>query len=93
MAMPKVRAYRDVPPVHAHEVQGPVEAVMGHEAERGAQEACEPGRVHLARRHGELAVLHRAEAADVARYGDVVGRVGEGHGGALRLPSPPRPLP
>jgi hypothetical protein len=37
--------------------------------------------VHLARGHGELAVLDRAGAADMAGDGHVVGRVGEHHAG------------
>ena len=44
---------------------------------------------HLARGHGELAVLHRAGAADMAVDRHVVGRIGEDH---LRQVAAEQPL-
>ena len=69
----------DVAPIHADEVECPVEAVAGEEPERTAQERGELGLVHLAHGHRELAMADGAEPADVAVDRHIVGRVGEDH--------------
>ena len=88
-----------MPPVHAHEGDGAVAHHPGHVAERVREEGGELGFAHLTRCKGELAVLDRAEAADIAINRDVVGRVGkhegpeplDGGGDLLDLPFGVRP--
>ena len=57
-------------------------------AEARAQEGGELARRHLARGHGELAVLDPARAADVAVDLHVVGRIGEDHPRLLAVHQP-----
>lgn len=59
------------------EVDCAVGARRGQVAEHRLQKGGELGLRHLARRHRDLGVLDRAEAADVAVDRHVVGRVGE----------------
>jgi hypothetical protein len=54
-------------------------AMLGHERARLFEEVGEFGRAHLARGHGEVAMMNRAEAAEVALDGNVVRRVREDH--------------
>ena len=66
-----------VSPVHADEGDRAVPAGRSRMAERGREEGREGVPAHLAGREGELPVLGRAEAGDVAVDRHVVGRVGE----------------
>ena len=62
---------------HALKVNGAVEADLGLVAEGGREEGDELLLAHLARGAGELLVLDRAEAADMAIDLHVVGRIRE----------------
>jgi hypothetical protein len=69
----------DVTPVHADVMDGAVGGMRGKIAEDRLEEARELGFGHFACGHGELAVLHRAEAADMAVDRNIVGGIGEYH--------------
>src|SRR5215208_6734310 len=62
-------------PVHAHEGNGAVPAGGGRMPDRLRQEPCESLRGHFAGSHGELAMTHPAEAADMTVDRHVVGWV------------------
>jgi hypothetical protein len=66
-------------PVHRDKVDRAISAVSGKVGEDTRQESSELGLAHLAGRHGELAVLDRAQAANMAVDLHVVRRVGEDH--------------
>src|SRR3984893_14761182 len=55
-----------VAPIHADEVERPVETEPGEEPESAGQELGELGLVHLARGHREFAVADRAEPSNMA---------------------------
>src|SRR5262249_436566 len=68
-----------VTPVHADLMDRPVFAVTGGQTHEGGQESGELALAHFAGCHLEVAMVHRAEATDMAVDPYVVGRVGEHH--------------
>ena len=72
-------------PVHADEVESAVHTVPGEEPEGARQELGELVLVHLARGHREFAMVDRTKPADMAIDRHIVWRIGEDHGGPVRL--------
>src|SRR6202162_1486017 len=72
-----------VAPIHSYVMQRALLAVSGKETASLRQERREGPLVHLARGHGELAMMDGAETAGMAVNRHVVGRVGEAPRGPL----------
>src|SRR6202521_5418376 len=66
-----------VAPIHADEVERPVETEPGEEPESARKELGELGLVHLARGLREFAMVDRTEPPDMAIDRHIVWRIGE----------------
>src|SRR5260370_27962117 len=74
-----------MPPVHANEVDGAVDADLRDIGEDSLQKLLKFGRVHFTRRHLEFPVLDGAQPTDMTLYRNVVWRVSKDQPGGLAV--------